>query len=126
MKLSIHSNCVRLRLSRTDMELFDRNGHIHDEVQFAPGSQLLYALESTILVEEIEARYDDGAIRVLVRVKVAQEWVGSDRVGISFAGPVGLSLLIEKDFRRLHREPSSELDDVISESANLLRSRIHH
>jgi hypothetical protein len=122
MKLSIHGNSVRLRLSRTDVQLFGRNGHIHDEVQFAPGSRLLYALESTTLVEEVEARYDDGTILVLVPVKVAQEWIGSDRVGISFAGPVGLSLLIEKDFRCLHREPSGELDDVDAFPNPLTRS----
>jgi hypothetical protein len=112
MKLRIYGNSLRLRLSRTDMQVFARNGSIQDAVQFALDSPLSYTLESTSSVEEVQARYKDRMIRVLVPMKVARQWISSDQVGISFAGPGGPSLLIEKDFRCLHREPGEEYDDA--------------
>jgi hypothetical protein len=112
MKLRIYGNSLRLRLSRTDMQVFARNGSIQDAVQFAFDSPLSYALESTSSVEEVRARYKDRTIRVLIPTKVARQWMNSDQVGISFAEPGGPSLLIEKDFRCLHREPGQAYDDA--------------
>ena len=112
MKLRIYGNSLRLRLSRTDMRMFDRNGSIQDAVQFAFDAPLSYTLESTSSVEEVQARYKDRTIRVLIPMKVARQWISSDQVGISFAEPGGPSLIIEKDFRCLHREPGEEYEDA--------------
>jgi hypothetical protein len=112
MKLRIYGNSVRLRLSRTDMQMFIEKGRIQDVVQFASDSRLSYSLESTPSLEEVQARYQDGVIRVLIPAKIARQWISSDQVGISFAGSIGPSLLIEKDFRCLHRELGEENDDV--------------
>jgi hypothetical protein len=93
------------------MQMFIENGRIQDVVHFASDSRLSYSLESTPSLEEVQARYQDGVIRVLIPAKMAQQWISSDQVGISFAGSIGPSLLIEKDFRCLHRA-FGENDDV--------------
>jgi len=112
MKLRIHGNSVRLRLSRTDMQTFAQNGLVQDAIQFAPESRLSYALQCAPFVEEVQVQYEHGAITILIPVKVAREWISSDEVGISFAGAAGPSLLIEKDFRCLHSERDQRQDDA--------------
>jgi hypothetical protein len=112
MKLRIYGNSLRLRLSRADIQVFVRTGRIEDAVQFTSDSRLSYALESTRSVDQAQVQYNDASIDVLIPTKVAQQWTGSDQVGISFAGEVGPSVLVEKDFRCLHREPGQEYNDV--------------
>jgi hypothetical protein len=112
MKLRIHGNSVRLRLSRTDMQTFAQNGLIQDAIQFAPESRLSYALQCAPSVEEVQVQYEHGVITILIPVQVAREWMSSDEVGISSTGAAGPSLLIEKDFRCLHREQGQAQDDA--------------
>ncbi len=111
MKLRIHGNSVRLRLTKTDLRLFAANGRIGDGIQF-PGARLSYALECSPSVNDIRTRCEGLTIRILVPPKIAQEWVGSDQVGMRCDGPGGPSVLIEKDFQCLHREGAPEDDDV--------------
>jgi hypothetical protein len=112
MKLRIHGNSVRLRLSRTDMQTFAQTGLVEDAIQFAPESRLSYALQCAPSVEEVQVHYEHGVITILIPVNVAREWISSDEVGISSAAPAGPSLLIEKDFRCLHREQDQAQEDA--------------
>jgi hypothetical protein len=110
MKLRIHGNSVRLRLNRTDLRLFAANGRIDDWVQF-PGARLSYTLECSPSVKDIRTRYEGPTIRILVPPEMAWKWANSDQVGIGCDGPIGPSVLIEKDFQCLHREDAQENDD---------------
>ena len=46
MKLRIHGNSLRLRLSQSEVAQFSKTGFVEDSIQFAPGASFAYALES--------------------------------------------------------------------------------
>jgi hypothetical protein len=105
MKLRIHGDSLRLRLSRSDVEQLRQTGVCSESLRFGPGSQLTYTLEtSSRLTVDVEYRQD--RIRVLLPLDMAQEWADSDQISLSLnrSDCGGPSLLIEKDFQCLHRD----------------------
>ena len=110
MKLRIHGNSLRLRLSQSDVAQFSKTGFVEDSIQFAPGASFAYALESLSSLKAPQALYANGFLRIQVPGGDATDWVRSDRVGISgdqlLESGKHLSILIEKDFQCLHREPT--------------------
>ena len=102
MKLRLHDNSLRLRLSQSEVERLHDTGKVDDAIVFAPGKQLRYALETGST--ETGATLDDSRIVVTIPTAVATEWIESDQTGIEAS--IGmLRLLIEKDFQCLHRGP---------------------
>ena len=114
MKLRIHGNSLRLRLSRSDVEQFRQTGACKESLPFGSGSQLSYALEASPQVTALEAHYRQDCIRILLPLDIAQAWAGSDEVSLSlYSGEgSGPSLLIEKDFQCLHRVEASLTEDA--------------
>lgn len=111
MKLRIYGDSLRLRLSRSDVERFRQTGVCTESLRFGPASQLTYTLEtSSQLTADVEYRED--CIRVLLPLKMAQEWAGSDQISVALdhSGHGGPSILIEKDFQCLHRDGSNRSD----------------
>jgi hypothetical protein len=106
MKLRIHGNSLRLRLSQSEVAQFSKTGFVEDSVQFAPGSNFAYTLESSSSIPAAKASYQNGWLRIQVPAAAATEWFTTDRVGISAEQPLEsgkqLSILIEKDFQCLH------------------------
>jgi hypothetical protein len=105
VKLRIHENSLRLRLSRSDVEQIRQTGISTESVRFGSNSQLSYALEASSQVTAMEAQFREDCIRILLPLNIAQVWAGSDQVSLSLnpgegGGP---SLLIEKDFQCRHR-----------------------
>lgn len=120
MKLRIHGDSLRLRLSRSDVERFRQTGVCSESLQFSPGSQLTYTLEtSSGLTVDVEYRQD--CIRVLLPLKTAKEWADSDRISLSLdpSARGGPSVLIEKDFQCLHhdRRNPADADDAFPNPA---------
>jgi hypothetical protein len=114
MKLRIHENSLRLRLTQKEVAQFRRSGRVDAAVHFAPGRVLSYSMESLPDALEVSADFDDGAIRILIPTSIAIQWVDSNDVGIQALQPIGeglqLALLIEKDFQCLHRTDEQEPD----------------
>lgn len=115
MKLRIRQNSLRLRLNRSDVEQFRKDGICAETIHFGSGSQLTYTLETSSQWTVMDTRYDRDCIRVLLPLKTAEEWVESIQVSISFqhADERGPSVLIEKDFQCLNcegRNPSEDAD----------------
>lgn len=100
MKLRIHGNSIRLRLSQSEVAEFQSTGRVDSRLEM-PGGSLGYSLvadpSATILSAEM-----NGAMIVRVPSDEAERWAASDEVGISAEQPVGdgttLKILIEKDF----------------------------
>jgi hypothetical protein len=115
MKLRIHGNSLRLRLSQTEVAQFSKTGFVEDRTQFTPGVSFTYTIETSSSLPAPEASYQDHWLRVQVPSSVAKEWFTSDQVSISSEQPIEagkkLSILIEKDFQCLHggeeRDPDS-------------------
>jgi hypothetical protein len=116
MKLRLHAGSLRLRLSQSEIARLDEVGRVQDSVEFSPGSELLYALESGNL-PSVSATFDNANIRVVLPKQIAKQWIDSDQTGIE-ASTGTLKLLIEKDFQCLHREPEPGEDSFPNPLAN--------
>jgi hypothetical protein len=116
MKLRLHAGSLRLRLSQSEVTRLGETGKVEDAIEFSPGSELLYALE-TSAASSIAASFNDGNIRVMIPRSIAKEWIGSDQTGIE-ASTGTLKVLIEKDFQCLHREPEPGEDSFPNPLAN--------
>jgi hypothetical protein len=116
MKLRLHAGSLRLRLSQSEVALLGQRGKVEDSIEFAPGSELLYAIE-TSTAPSVTATFDRANIRVVVPDSVAKQWMESDQTGIE-ASTGCLKLLIEKDFQCLHREPEPGEDSFPNPLAN--------
>jgi len=107
MKLRIHDNSIRLRLTRSEVGRFASDGAIESVFEFGPGSgqRLRYALEAAS-TETMVVCVSQGKITIEVPRVIAREWCEGDRVGISARQDLGgekqLDILVEKEFRRLH------------------------
>jgi hypothetical protein len=107
MKLRIHDNSIRLRLTRSEVARFAAEGAIESVFEFGPGSKqrLRYALEASA-TPSVQVCASDGRIAIQVPRVIAREWWEGDRVGISARQPLSgdkqLDILVEKEFRRLH------------------------
>jgi hypothetical protein len=106
MKLRIHGNSLRLRLSQSEVAQFSKTGFVEDSIQFAPGTSFAYTIESSSSLPAPQASYQDHWLRIQVPSTVAKEWFTTDQVAISADQPIesdkALSILIEKDFQCLH------------------------
>jgi hypothetical protein len=112
LKLRIHGDSLRLRLSRSDVEQFRISGICAASLRFDASSQLTYTLEASSQLTVMEVRYLQDCIRVRLPLDMAEEWAGSDRISLSLSRAGGPSLLIEKDFQCLHREERNPTDDA--------------
>jgi Family of unknown function (DUF7009) len=103
VKLRIQGDAIRLRLTRPEVERFERSGRVECAIHFSGGSQLAYIVERVSGLREIEARYSADTVLVRVPDRMAAEWTGSDQVGLA-ASQGGLEIVIEKDFQCLHKD----------------------
>jgi len=89
MKLRIHENSLRLRLTQKEVAQFRRSGRVDSAVYFAPGRMLSYSMESLPDAAEVSADFDDRAIRILIPTSVATRWTDSNDVGIQALQQIG-------------------------------------
>jgi hypothetical protein len=108
MKLRLHSNTLRLRLSQSEVSRLAETGHVEESIQFASGRALSYIIESGSAAE-ISATFDGTRVRVLLPANVAKAWIRSDQTGIE-GGTDTLRVLIEKDFVCLHQPGPEDAD----------------
>jgi hypothetical protein len=109
MKLRIHENSLRLRLTQGEVTQFRRSGRIDAAVHFGRGRMLSYSVESLPDAAEVSVHFDDKAIRILLPSSVATQWTDSMTLALQSTGEgLPLELLIEKDFQCLHRGDQQE------------------
>lgn len=108
MKLSIHDNSIRLRLTRSEVARFSAAGRIEATLQFGrdASQRLTYGLETGPGAAGVSLTGSAQHLIIRVPQAIAGEWTGTDRVGISaqhfIDGQGPLEILVEKEFRRLH------------------------
>ena len=110
MKLRIQGNSLRLRLSQKEVALVRNHGLVKSHIEFAPGRSLAYLIEGSPNAEAMSANFDGHAIRVTIPMHEMTDWVESDQVGIEARSQSGVQLLLEKDFKCLHRSAAQEPD----------------
>jgi Family of unknown function (DUF7009) len=101
MKLRIHDNSLRLRLSQPEVARLEQTGRVEDTVAFAPGGVLAYSIE-IVPAGAVAATFEGGRIRIVVPSAAARSWTGTDQVALENSGATP-RILIEKDFQCLHR-----------------------
>ena len=114
MKLRIHGDSIRLRLSRSEVADFGQHGRVEDTVHFGPGVALVYALESAPDAGSTRAVFDAGAIRIIVPSQAARQWTTTDQEGITAEETLDnkrrLSIVVEKDFKCIHKPGDADED----------------
>ena len=117
MKLRVTKNSIRLRLSQTDVQRFSEAGIVDEELKIGGirGGSLTYRLiRGNGAV--VTANIDNAILTVAIPAGEADEWTGSERVGIEGSQTndegIDVSILIEKDFACL--TPRAGDDDTDS------------
>jgi hypothetical protein len=114
MKLLLQGNSLRLRLSQSEVAQFSKTGFVEEGIQFGPGANFAYTLESMSSLSAPQAVFSNGWLRIQVPGAEATQWACSDRVSLSgeqaLASGQRLALLIEKDFQCMHGGEERDLD----------------
>ncbi len=116
MKLRIKGNSLRLRVTRSELEMLLQTGRIEDSICFTEDGQsrLTYALEHGPFVDEVTLQFTPPEISVILPSVQAKTWGNSDQTGIYATVTLGsrglLEIAVEKDFACLDRSDSDNSD----------------
>lgn len=102
MKLRLSANTIRVRLNRNEVDRFAAEGRIVEEIKFAGGSRLSYALVSSPDAGSVFANFDGGSLVIEIPETPGMGWACSDEVTIETEPMEGPKIMIEKDFQCLH------------------------
>ncbi len=115
MKLRVRDNSIRLRLTRSEVDLVRTDGLVRGRVPFAGRNSFDYILESSPATVKPEAHISNNVLTVRIPETEILSWANSNEVSISACqildGGDQLSILVEKDFACLApREGEDESD----------------
>ena len=116
MKLRIHGNSIRLRLSQADVATFNDHGQVESAIDFGTADgKLVYRLQADAGLESPTAEFQTNVVVIRVPRGIAGAWSRSEMVGIKsqHATDTGrvLRILVEKDFACLKtREGEDDTD----------------
>jgi len=113
MKIRIHNDAIRLRLSQTEVNHLANGIAIREELKFpAPYPSFIYALEILDTGDELTISFVGRKLSINLPASKINNWANTDQVGISETIPiesgVTLQVLIEKDFQCLHKRPGEK------------------
>jgi hypothetical protein len=117
MKLRIHGNSIRFRITQSEMAALVDGVRLEDSVQFGPAQTeiLSYAVEISPQCSEVRALYSQGVIQVVLPVNLARTLACTNQVGIEHVQPVAegvvLKIVLEKDFQCFHPRPGENESD---------------
>lgn len=114
MKLRCTQNSIRIRIRRSELDLFDREGRVSEDIYFPGDAVFTFAL-ARIAGDSWEATLSEGNLQIGMPEELAKAWMAPDRVGFETKlkvpeKSVDLHLLIEKDFPCLHRSNEDKSD----------------
>ena len=114
MKIRIKGNSIRYRLSKTDVELFLKQGYVADVVDFGV-QKLVYALKKDDGYK-LSANFEQNKITLFMPHQFALEWEAPEKVGFNGIHNQ-LSLLVEKDFQCLDNVLEDQADNYANPNA---------
>lgn len=97
MKLRIQDNTIRLRLRKSEVVQFGKQGFLEAHTHLTPDCTFVYRLEMSD-AKEMRVRPLSCGLAVEAPRELAQAWVASPEIGMS--GGSDPEILIEKDFQR--------------------------
>lgn len=113
MKIRIKGNSVRIRLSKSEVGVFAKEGYVEESTDFGD-RKFKYAVKSSP-GETLSAQFKEGSITLLVPEDFLQEWASGNLIGIDYNLPVNndstLYLLLEKDFKCIDAVAAEDQSD---------------
>lgn len=112
----MEENSLRLRLKQKEVEAFSHKGEISSSTRLGlhPDSFISFVLRRDSTAQVVRVEFEKKEIKVLVPAVLADRWIGSNEEGFDVQMPVGenqiLYILVEKDFRCLHKGPDHKED----------------
>ena len=114
MKIRIKGNSIRIRIVKTELDTFGKDGILEERTDFG-NAALIYRLQSKQGIQQLEAAMEDNIITLYVPEEMKQEWVNTNVVGYNNNMELGngkkLFLLLEKDFKCLDAEVLEDQSD---------------
>ena len=114
MKIRIKGNSLRVRLTRSELDIFGREGYLEERTEFG-NATLIYALQISDSLQNLSADYYGNKITLFVPKSLTDKWVSTDMVGFSNKLSIGeskeLFLLVEKDFKCIDGEVLEDQSD---------------
>jgi hypothetical protein len=117
MKVRMEENSLRLRLKQKEVEQFSSNGKVSTLIKFGlhPNSFLQFSLIKDSSITIVQAIFEANEVSVLVPEHQANQWTSTEEEGFEGHMPLDkeeqLYILVEKDYRCLHKGPDHK-DDV--------------
>ncbi|MEM6841551.1 MAG: hypothetical protein AAF632_04950 [Bacteroidota bacterium] len=123
MKLRIQGNSLRLRLTQSEVQRIGQLKAIQETMGLGgKNAYFTYSLHVHTDNPTVTVQHKPQGIRVSIPSKLAQNWVSTDEVGIeeqiALYNGEKLQVLIEKDFRCLHRDSQEEPHQFPSPAAS--------
>lgn len=116
MKLRLKNNSIRLRLTQGEVTQFGQTGRVDEMIQFSGTRYFYYVLAKDAQVTELQAKFENETVIVLVPSDLADQWVNSSDVGIEndwdTASGITLKILVEKDFACLTERAGEDDTDA--------------
>lgn len=113
MKIRIRGNSVRIRLTKTEVEAFGKDGYYKEQTQFGTAT-LTYALKRSD-DEQMTATFENNTITMHLPAAHADQWVNTEKVGFDALMDLGdgneLYLLLEKDYKCLDDTGEDQSDN---------------
>ena len=108
MKIRIKGNSLRYRLTKSDVELFVKNGYIEEAIDFG-NLALTYVLQQNTF-NNLSVIFEGNKITLFMPEALAKTWNLTDRVGFEYQDK-DLFLLVEKDFKCLDNVAEDQGDN---------------
>jgi hypothetical protein len=106
MKLRIHSNSIRVRLTQSEVRRIADGGDVEQTTVFSPFEKLCARVECSRDVQKLVATFNNQNVTMLLPALEASQWANSEQTGIEADQPAGdgtvLRLIVEKDLECLH------------------------
>ena len=116
MKLRILDDSLRLRLTRTEVDIVSSDGLVRGRMHFAGSNTFDYVLESSPATVKPEAHISNNVLTVRVPKMDIQNWAASEQVSITSEQALNdgdqLQILIEKDFACLAPRDGEDESDM--------------
>ncbi len=122
MKIRIKGNSIRLRLTKSDVDLFEKEGMVEERTDLGTVA-FGYVLQRSNEVDQLTASFSDGKIIMYMPETWAQEWTSTEKTGFDSHVSLGsdgggLYLLLEKDFKCLDETVEDQSDNYDNPLAN--------
>ena len=116
MKIRIHNNTIRLRLSMSEVEQLSEKNEIKEELKFpSPYPSFIYNLKAPAKEKFLSLTFEQGEISISLPLSEVKDWANTEQIGIaktqSLEDGINLQLLVEKDFQCLHKRPGENETD---------------